>query len=63
MLTSLHIQRYQGWHDQFLRDIGAQWGKVVNPDLDTPILPSVPHVLVRFWCDDVAAVQIVAAQE
>ena len=63
MLTSLHIQRYQGWQDTFLRDIGAQWGKVVNPDLDTPILPSVPHVLVRFWSDDVAAGYIARGYE
>jgi len=55
MLTSLHIQRYQGWQDRFCRDIGAGWAKIVNPPLDTPILPNVPRTLIRFWCDDVAA--------
>ena len=55
MLTTLHVQRYQGWQDRFCRDIGAGWAKIVNPPLDTPILPNVPRTLIRFWCDDVAA--------
>ena len=63
MLTSLHIQRYQGWQDQWCREVGAGWAKVVNPDLDSPILPNVPHVLVRFWCDDVAAGYIARGYE
>ena len=63
MLTSLHVQRYQGWQDQFLRELGAQWAKVVNPPLDTPIMPSVPHVAVRFWSDDVSAAYIARGYE
>ena len=55
MLTSLHIQRYQGWHDQWCRDVGATWAKIVNPPEGVDLLPSVPHVLIRFWSDDVAA--------
>jgi len=36
MRTTLHIQRFEGWHGQWVR--GAGWAKIVNPDLDTPIL-------------------------
>jgi len=63
MLTTLHVQRYQGWQDGFSRDIGAGWCKIVNAPLDTPILPSVPNVLVRFWCDDVAGAYIARGYE
>jgi len=63
MLTTLHVQRYQGWQDRFCGDIGAGWCKVVNPPLDTPILPNVPNVLVRFWCDDVAGAYIAQGYE
>ena len=55
MLTSLHIQRYQGWHDQWCREVGAAFVKIVNPPENVDLLPSVPNVLVRFWSDDVAA--------
>ncbi len=62
-LTSLHIQRYQGWHDQWCRDVGATWAKVVNPPEGVDLLPSVPNVLIRFWSDDVAAGYIARGYE
>ncbi len=63
MLTSLHIQRYQGWHDQWCREVGAAFVKIVNPPENVDLLPSVPNVLVRFWSDDVAAGYIARGYE
>jgi murein DD-endopeptidase MepM/ murein hydrolase activator NlpD len=63
MLTTLHVQRYQGWQNAFLRDIGAQWAKIVNPDLDTDLFPDVPNVDARFWDDNVAPGYIARGRE
>jgi len=54
MRTTLHIQRYSDWQGQWVRAVGAGWAKIINSDLDTPLLEGVAHTLVRFWCDDVA---------
>jgi hypothetical protein len=63
MLTTLHVQRYQGWQNDFLRDIGAQWGKIVDPPLDTDLFPDVPNVDARFWDDNAAPGYIARGRE
>lgn len=44
MLTSLHIQRYQGWQDSFLRDIGAGLAAIEALEglLETEAKPEAP---------------------
>lgn len=54
MLTTAHVQNWQGWMGDWLRDLGPQWGKIVNPAAGF-VLPNVANSLVRIWTDNIDA--------
>ena len=51
--TSLHIQRIEPWMQQAIRDLGADWVKLVNPPAGPDPMPRIPNKLVRLWTDDI----------
>lgn len=52
MLTTAHVQSWQGWMGDWLRDLGPQWAKIVNPPAGF-VLPNVANSLVRIWTDNI----------
>ncbi len=61
--TTMHVQRVESWMEQAIRDLGADWVKLVNPPAGPDPMPRVANKLVRLWTDDIDAGYIRRGEE